>query len=74
MKNRHLGSDFDDFLSEHGLLADAEAIAMERVLAFEKAKGTEEARDEWERQLLGIAKNCGVSLSDSDVSSEGLYE
>ncbi|MEX2172687.1 MAG: helix-turn-helix transcriptional regulator [Pirellulales bacterium] len=38
MKNRHLGSDFDDFLSEHGLLADAEAVAIKRVLAFQLAK------------------------------------
>ena len=31
-------------------------------------------RDEWERSLLGAATDCGVSLSDSAVSSEGLYE
>ena len=31
-------------------------------------------QDEWERGLRGLAKNCGVSLSDSAVSSEGLYE
>jgi antitoxin HicB len=38
MKNRHLGSDFDDFLSEHGLLADVEAVAIKRVLAFQLAR------------------------------------
>lgn len=38
MKNRHLGSDFDDFLSEQGLLADAEAVAIKRVLAYQLAK------------------------------------
>lgn len=31
-------------------------------------------QDEWERRLLGLAKDCGVSLSDAAVSSEGLYE
>lgn len=31
-------------------------------------------QDEWERNLLGLAKDCVVSLSDSTVSSEGLYE
>lgn len=31
-------------------------------------------QDEWERHLLGIVKDCGVSLPDSAVSSEGLYE
>lgn len=31
-------------------------------------------RDEWERQLLGIARNCGVALSNEALSSEVLYE
>ena len=31
-------------------------------------------RDEWERRLLGVASDCGVSLPHSAVSSEGLYE
>ena len=29
-------------------------------------------QDEWERRLLGVATDCGVSLSDEAVSSEGL--
>jgi len=33
-----------------------------------------EPRDDWERRLLAIGTDCGVSLSDSAVSSEGLYE
>ena len=31
-------------------------------------------RDEWERGLLQAAQDCGVSLSDSALSSEGLYD
>lgn len=31
-------------------------------------------RDEWERGLLEAARNCGVSLPDSALSSEGLYD
>jgi len=31
-------------------------------------------RDEWERGLLEAARDCGVSLPDSALSSEGLYE
>ena len=31
-------------------------------------------QDEWERSLIGVAKDCGISLSDSALSSEGLYE
>jgi antitoxin HicB len=34
-KNRHTCSDFDDFLSDEGLLADAEAVAIKRVIAFQ---------------------------------------
>lgn len=30
--------------------------------------------DEWERGLLEAARNCGVSLSDADLSSDGLYD
>jgi DNA-binding Xre family transcriptional regulator len=37
-KNRHLGSNFDDFLSKQGLLADAEAVAIKRVVAFQVAQ------------------------------------
>jgi hypothetical protein len=31
-------------------------------------------RDEWERRLLGLAIDCGVSLSDWAVSREALYD
>lgn len=31
-------------------------------------------RDEWERQILDVGTNCGVSLSHAAVSSEGLYD
>jgi hypothetical protein len=33
-----------------------------------------EPRDEWERRLLAVATDCGVSLSNEAVSSEGLYD
>ncbi len=38
MNEKHIGSDFDDFLAEEGLLVEAEAIAMKRVIAFQIAK------------------------------------
>jgi len=31
-------------------------------------------RDEWERGLLAAARHCGVSLPDSALSSEGIYD
>lgn len=35
MNEQHLGSSLDDFLEEEGLLAEAEAVAVKRVLAFQ---------------------------------------
>jgi hypothetical protein len=31
-------------------------------------------RDEWERGLLAAARDCGVSLSDSALSREEMYD
>jgi hypothetical protein len=33
-----------------------------------------EPRDDWERRLFGAAIDCGVSIPDSALSSDGLYE
>lgn len=33
--NKHFGSDFDDFLAEEGILAEVEAVAVKRVLAWQ---------------------------------------
>lgn len=35
MKNPHIGSNLDDFLAEEGLLEDASANAMKRVIAWQ---------------------------------------
>ncbi len=42
MNRKHLGSNFDDFLAEEGLLESSEAIATKRVLAFQLARAMEE--------------------------------
>ena len=33
-----------------------------------------EPRDDWERRLFEAAIDCGVSVPDSALSSDGLYE
>jgi len=38
MKNKHIGSSFDDFLEEEGILAASEATAVKRVLAYQIEK------------------------------------
>ncbi|MGB9498616.1 MAG: XRE family transcriptional regulator [Dissulfuribacterales bacterium] len=35
MKNKHVGSNFDNFLQEEGLMAEAEATAIKRILAYQ---------------------------------------
>ncbi len=38
MKNKHLGSDSDDYLREQDMLAGARAVAAKRVLSFQIEK------------------------------------
>lgn len=37
-KNKHIGSSFDDFLKEEDILAEVEATAVKRVIAFQIKK------------------------------------
>ncbi|MFO7970469.1 MAG: helix-turn-helix transcriptional regulator [Desulfobacterales bacterium] len=37
MNYKHIGSNFDDFLEEQGILAEVEANAIKRVIAFQLA-------------------------------------
>ena len=38
MTSKHIGGDFDEFLKEEGLLAEAEAAALKRILALQIRK------------------------------------
>ena len=52
-----------------------EALALEALRQrFQPPAAPIEPRDEWERRLLAIATDCGVSLSNEAVSSEGIYD
>lgn len=44
MNEQHLGSSLDDYLAEEGQLAEAEAVASKRMLAFQIAKLMAEQR------------------------------
>jgi hypothetical protein len=72
-----LGAELESALNEaasrRGVAPDVLALNALR----ERFLGTTSAvqpQDEWERQLLGLAKDCGVSLPDSAVRREALYE
>jgi antitoxin HicB len=43
MTSKHIGSDFDEFLRDEGLLDDAESVAAKRVIAFQIAREMERA-------------------------------
>jgi antitoxin HicB len=62
MDEKHLGSDFDDFLREEGLLDDAEAVACKRILAYQIAQAMEQ------RNLTkaAMARRMGTSRSSLD--------
>ncbi len=61
-RNPHIGSDFDDFLAEEGMLDDAELVALKRVLAYQieermKAKAMTKAK---------MAREMGTSRAALD--------
>ena len=59
--NQHVGSSFDDFLQEEGLLAEAEATAVKRVLAHQIEKEMA-ARNLTKRALAGKMQTSRSSL------------
>ncbi|RMG58339.1 MAG: helix-turn-helix domain-containing protein [Gammaproteobacteria bacterium] len=57
--NKHIGSSFDDFLDEEGLLAEAEAIAVKRVIAHQ----LRELMKEQNLTKTELARRMGTSRS-----------
>lgn len=72
-----LGPELDAALNEaasqRGVAPEVLALAALRE-RFLGAASSLQPRDEWERGLLAAARVCGVSLPDSALSSEGLYD
>lgn len=62
MDAKHLGSDFDDFLREEGLLDEAEAVASKRVLAYQIS----EAMEQRNLTKTAMARQMGTSRSSLD--------
>jgi antitoxin HicB len=62
MEGKHIGSSFDSFLQEEGLMAEAEATALKRVLAYQ-------IKQEMESQNISktdLAKMMRTSRSSVD--------
>ncbi len=57
--SKHLGSKFDEFLDEEGLLAESQAIAVKRVIAYR----LQELMDRQEITKAELARRMGTSRS-----------
>lgn len=62
MNNQHLGSNFDDFLAEEGLLTEVEAVAIKRVIAYQIEQ--EISKKGWTK--TDMAKKMNTSRSSLD--------
>lgn len=62
MEHKNIGTDFDDFLNDEGLLADAEAMAIKRVIAFQVDALMKERRI----SKSSMAKQMNTSRSSLD--------
>ncbi len=73
----HLARDLEAAVSEQarrrGVAPEALAIDVLQERFLPKVPDIE-PRDDWERRLFGAAIDCGVSVSDAALSSDGLYE
>ncbi|MBT4289536.1 MAG: XRE family transcriptional regulator [Deltaproteobacteria bacterium] len=62
MKHKNIGSNFDDFLKDEGLLADTEATAIKRVIAFQ----VDALMKERKISKTSMAKQMNTSRSSLD--------
>ena len=60
MNDKHIGSSFDDFLQEEGLMAEAEATALKRIIAYQIKQ---------EMQLRNISKTALAKRMKTSRSS-----
>ncbi len=59
--------------SQRGVTPEVLALSALRERFLDTSRSLQ-PRDEWERGLLEAARDCGVSLPDSALSSEALYD
>ena len=74
LNQQYIGSSLDDFLEEEGLLAEAEAVAAKRVLAFQIAQIMEEqqlSKAEMARRM-DTSRTAVDRLLDTDSESATL--
>lgn len=65
----HLEAELTELARRQGI--DPQQMALDVLRELVRAGTIIEPRDEWERRLLGVARDCGISLPDSALSNEG---
>jgi hypothetical protein len=68
-----LESALNELASRQGVAPEVVALSTLRAHLLGNPKSVC-PRDEWERRLLALARPCGVSLPNSALSREALYE
>lgn len=61
-KQKHIGSDFDDFLKEEGIYEHSESIAVKRVIAFQ----IEAIMQEYQVSKAALAQRMNTNRSTVD--------
>ena len=68
-----LAAALSEAANRHGVCPEELAIRTLREQFLPRAPAIE-PRDEWERRLLSLARDCGVAPPHSALSSEELYD
>jgi antitoxin HicB len=71
MTNPHIGSSFDDFLTEEGLLEEVEAVAIKRILARQvgEAMRAQQLTKKAMAERMGTSRSALDRLLDPDNTS-----
>ncbi|SDF96454.1 MULTISPECIES: XRE family transcriptional regulator [unclassified Duganella] len=71
MKTKNIGSNFDDFLKEEGMLEEAEAVAVKRVIAWqiaEEMKGQNLTKTSLAEKMRTSRASLNRLLDENDAS------
>jgi len=70
-QDKHLGSSFNDFLEEEGLLEEAESVAAKRVFVFqlEKELKKQKIRKDELAEMMGTSRSAVRRLFDPNAPS-----
>ena len=71
--NKHIGSDFDDFLDEDGLREEAMAAAVKRVIAWQIAQSMKAQKVTKTEMAARMAKGLGLEHTTARLTADPGY-